>query len=144
MTTNARDLRNQATPEERAIWHRIRHHRPRFTRQLPVGPYIIDLACRSLRVAVELDGSQHVDSADYDAARTGFLTALGWTVLRFWNSDVRANPDGVAEAIMAAVANNNGPTHPQPLPCQGGEEKDEAVSLSSLPKKGARPSNSPP
>ncbi|WP_151953588.1 endonuclease domain-containing protein [Sphingomonas sp. EC-HK361] len=122
ITSHARDLRNKSTPEERSIWHLVRHHRPRFTRQLPVGPYILDLACRSRRVAIELDGSQHLNSADYDRARTAFLTDLGWTVLRFWNSDVRANPHGVAEAILAAVGEDIGPTHPRPLPSREGSK----------------------
>ena len=88
MTANARVLRHEATPEERALWLRLRHVRPRFTRQSPVGPFIFDFACRTLKLAVELDGSQHLDAAAYDAKRTGFLESLGWQVLRFPNSDV--------------------------------------------------------
>ena len=104
MTANAKTLRNAATSEERSLWKRLRHVRPRFTRQLPVGPYILDFACRNARLAVELDGGQHLDAALYDDRRTVYLEGLGWQVLRFWNSDVRDNVDGVAEAIMAAVA----------------------------------------
>ena len=124
MTANARRLRREATPEERTVWRLIRDHRPKFTRQLPVGPYILDLACRSLKVAVELDGSQHLDAADYDRERSAFLEKMGWTVLRFWNAEVRANPDGVAEAILAAVATARGQTHPQPLPSGEGSGSD--------------------
>ena len=120
LTTNARDLRRNATAGERALWQRLRHFRPRFPRQLPVGPYILDLACRRARIAVEIDGSQHVANAEYDARRTAFLERLGWRVLRYWNSDVRENPDGVAEAIVAVVAETLGPTLPQPLPSREG------------------------
>nr|WP_206364781.1 DUF559 domain-containing protein [Sphingomonas populi] len=120
MTANARLLRNAATAEERALWSRLRHLRPRFTRQLPIGSYIIDFACRAIKLAVELDGSQHLDAVAYDDTRTLFLESLGWRVLRYWNSDVRDNADGVAEAIMAAVASTIGPTHPNPsLPGRG-------------------------
>jgi very-short-patch-repair endonuclease len=91
---------------------------------LPVGPYILDFACRSLKMAVELDGSQHLEAVDRDATRTAFLERLGWTVLRLWNADVRANPQGVATAILAAVADSGGPTHPQPLPSRDGSGKD--------------------
>jgi very-short-patch-repair endonuclease len=103
MTSNAKALRKAATPEERLLWNRLRHAHPRFTRQLPVGSYIIDLACRGAKLAVELDGSQHLDAGSYDDRRTAFLEGLGWQVLRFWNNDVRDNADGVAEAIMAVV-----------------------------------------
>ncbi len=120
MTVNARALRRGATAEERALWLRLRATRPRFTRQLPVGKYVLDLACRTAKLAIEIDGSQHLDAGAYDARRTAFLEALGWRVLRFWNSEVRDNPDGVAEAILAALALRLGPTHPQPLPFREG------------------------
>jgi very-short-patch-repair endonuclease len=100
LTGFARDLRNGATKPERTIWRLIRHHRPRFTRQHVVGCYIVDLACREAKLAVELDGSQHLGAADDDAARTAFLKSLGWRVIRFWNSDVTDNPEGVAAAIL--------------------------------------------
>lgn len=115
MTRHAREQRNNPTPAELAIWHRVNHFHPRFTRQHSVGRYILDLACRRGKLAVEIDGSQHVDS-EYDRARTAFLESLGWTVIRFWNSDVMANPDGVAETILAKAGQILGPTHPQPLP----------------------------
>jgi very-short-patch-repair endonuclease len=71
---------------------------------------------------VELDGSQHIDAATYDAARTAFLEEEGWRVLRFWNGDVLTNAGGVAEAILSAAAECLGGTHPRPLPFQGGED----------------------
>jgi very-short-patch-repair endonuclease len=115
MTRRARELRNNPTPAELAIWHRIHDQHPPFTRQHSVGRYIIDLACRRAKLAIEFDGSQHIDS-EYDRIRTAFLEDLGWTVVRFWNSDVMANPDGVAESILAKAVDILGPTHPQLLP----------------------------
>ena len=116
LTQFARAMRNEPTDAERLIWVRLSPYRPRFTRQQRVGGCIIDLACRQLTLAVELDGGQHIGS-EKDIARDAFLCSLGWRVLRFWNSDVIANPDDVAEAILAAVGERLGPTHPQPLPC---------------------------
>lgn len=113
MTRRARELRNNPTPAELAIWPRVSWHKPSFTRQLVVGRCIIDLACRKAKLAVELDGSQHIDSAS-DKVRTAFLESIGWKELRFWNSDALSNPDGVAEAILASVADRLGPTQPQP------------------------------
>lgn len=68
---------------------------------------------------VELDGGQHVES-QYDAKRTEFLKAEGWQVIRFWNSEVSEDPDGVAEAILLEAAECLGGTHPQPLPSREG------------------------
>lgn|GEM_PF-524102 len=126
-TQQARALRRDATPEERTVWRLISRYRPKITRQLPVGPYKADLACRQARLIVEIDGSQHIGSA-YDAHRTAFLKAEGWTVIRFWNSDIHSNPDGVARAILLKAAELLGGTHPQPLPSREGRERRRRFS----------------
>jgi BirA family biotin operon repressor/biotin-[acetyl-CoA-carboxylase] ligase len=128
LTRFARELRTGATRQERKVWRLIRHHRPRFTRQHVVGNYILDIACREAKLAVELDGSQHLDDKADDEKRTVFLESLGWRVIRFWNSEVTENPDGVAEAIILEVAARLQRTHPQPLPVfrEGGKEREPA------------------
>ncbi|MBT2186723.1 endonuclease domain-containing protein [Sphingobium nicotianae] len=123
MTARARDLRNNQTEAERKVWQRISRYRPRFTRQLVVGPYILDLACRAAKLAVEFDGSQHLETSLHDAERTAFLEARDWIVLRFWNSEVANNLDGVVETILAKTAECLGGTHPQPLPSREGRKK---------------------
>ena len=122
LTRNARSLRREATDAERAVWRILSRHRPKFTRQLPIGPYIADLACRQGRLVVELDGSQHAES-DTDAVRTAYLRSQGWTVVRFWNSEVAENPEGVAVAILSKAAECLGGTHPQPLPSREGRPR---------------------
>lgn len=97
----ARALRNNPTDAERALWHALSQLRPRFTRQLKLGPYTGDFACRSARLIVEADGSQHADSAN-DARRTAFLESQGWRVIRFWNNEILTNIDGVVAAIVDA------------------------------------------
>lgn len=114
MTANARALRTGATEAERLVWLRVRTYHPRFTRQLVVGRYIVDLACRGVKLAVEFDGSLHAGSTA-DVTRTQFLESRGWRVIRFWNSDVVDNPDGITAVILAVVEECGGPTHPRPL-----------------------------
>ena len=111
LTAHARGLRTAATKQERALWRILSRYRPKFTRQLPIGPFIADFACRRAKLVVEVDGSQHIDSAS-DEARTRCLKSEGWIVIRFWNSDVSANPEGVAEAILLKAAECLGGTHP--------------------------------
>jgi very-short-patch-repair endonuclease len=122
LTAHARALRANATDAERRLWRLLSRYRPKFTRQLPIGPYIADFACRQARLVVELDGSQHAGST-YDEARTRCLEAEGWTILRFWNSEVGESADGVAEAILLKAAECLGGTHPQPLPSREGRER---------------------
>ena len=76
----------------------------RFRRQVPIGPYFVDLACTSRRLIIELDGSQHMDAAAYDNRRTAFFESRGYRVLRFWDNDVLSNTAEVAEAIRRAVS----------------------------------------
>ncbi|HWT14019.1 MAG TPA: DUF559 domain-containing protein [Allosphingosinicella sp.] len=121
-TRRARALRTRATDQERTLWRLLSRYRPKFTRQLPVGPYTADLACRQARLIVEVDGSQHLDCAQ-DTERTRFLEAEGWTVIRFWNSEVTGNSEGVAQAILMKAAECLGGTHPQPLPSREGRSR---------------------
>ena len=98
----ARALRANPTDAERVLWLALRRWRPRFTRQYVVGRAIPDFVCRKARLVVEVDGGQH-DESRRDAARTAELKERGWRVVRFWNSDVLANTDGVVVTILEAV-----------------------------------------
>ncbi len=115
-TDRARALRREATPAERALWRLLSSYRPRFTTQLSVHPYVIDLACRQAKLAVELDGGQHVDQADYDTQRTEYLERQGWRVVRLWNSDVLTNPEGAAEFVLTQVTERLGGVTPEAHP----------------------------
>ena len=88
-----------------------------------IAPFIEDLACRQARLAIELDGSQHLEAAEADARRTRFLEAQGWHVLRLWNSDVLSNPDGATQHILERAAEYLGGTHPRPLPFREGRTR---------------------
>jgi very-short-patch-repair endonuclease len=123
LTVRARELRNNPTPAELAIWHRVSRHRPAFTRQHVEAPFIIDLACRKAKLAIELDGSQHIDGVAADARRTEYLESKGWRVIRLWNSDVLENPDGAAQHILSTAAECLGGTHPHPLPSREGRAR---------------------
>jgi len=103
-------LRRNETDAEHVLWQLLRNRQidgHKFVRQLPVGPYFADFACREAALIVELDGSQHTDEAD--ARRTAVLNSEGYGVLRFWNNDVLTNALGVAESILAVLA-----SHPSP------------------------------
>ena len=130
LTQNARELRNNSTHAERLLWLRLRQYRPRFTRQLVIDPYIVDLACRQVRLAIELDGGQHAElTAHYDRRRTEFLQTLGWTVIRLWNSEVEQDPDGAAQFVLNHCAERLGSTHPQPLPSREGRTRQPGRRL---------------
>ena len=143
LTDRARALRNEPTPQERAIWRLLSRYRPKFTRQLSIPPRCVaDLACREARLIVEIDGSQHLESKQ-DGDRTRFLQDEGWTVIRFWNSEVDENPEGVAEAILLKAAECLGGTHPheqaRPVPRTGLRTSGGRSHLLILPSREGRP-----
>jgi very-short-patch-repair endonuclease len=110
-TERARTLRKDGTDAENRLWYFLRNRSLsgfKFARQFPVGPYFADFACREAGLIVELDGGQHADS-DGDRRRTAFLTAEGYSVLRFWNTEMFENRDGVLQSILAALQGNPSP-----------------------------------
>ncbi|MBB3859707.1 BirA family biotin operon repressor/biotin-[acetyl-CoA-carboxylase] ligase [Novosphingobium hassiacum] len=105
-TERARTLRREATPMERALWRYLSNSAlgAKFSHQMPIGPYFADFLCRELMIVVELDGHSHDLRPDHDATRDRFMTDAGYSVLRFTNTDVRENIEGVATAIQLAVS----------------------------------------
>ena len=100
----ARDLRKNQTEAEKKWWRYLRLLRAdgfHFRRQVPIDHYIVDSACFSARLVIELDGGQHNVETDRnrDVERDARLQRNGFTVLRFWNNDVMANPEGVMEVV---------------------------------------------
>ncbi len=104
-TRRARSLRRQATPAERTLWQYLARSQcgAKFSRQMPVGPYFADFLCRELQLVVELDGFSHDLSPAKDAQRDAWMRGEGFTVLRFTNTDVSKNAEGVALAIRQQV-----------------------------------------
>ena len=72
-----------------------------------MGSYILDFACCSARVVVELDGGQHDLAVAYDSRRTSWLESQGWTVLRFWNNEIDCNEEPVLENILQEAGELN-------------------------------------
>jgi very-short-patch-repair endonuclease len=103
----AKRMRREATPPERKLWAHLRADQllgAKFRRQVVIGPYIADFACRTpVMLVVELDGDTHGSQESYDAERTRFLESKGYCVLRFANRDIFQNMEGVLATIAAAL-----------------------------------------
>src|ERR1041385_8365166 len=80
-------LRKESTPAERKLWSRIRNDQlgVTFRRQHAVGNYIPDFCSPKAKLILELDGSQHLDQAEYDEERTKYFESIGYKVIRFRN-----------------------------------------------------------
>jgi very-short-patch-repair endonuclease len=122
MLKRARQMRHEPSPVETKLWSNLRNKQlngTKFAHQVVIGPYIADFVARSHKLVIELDGDSHGNRAEYDARRTAFLERRGYRVIRFANSEVVGNLEGVLEAILAAIG--SAPL-PGPLP-EGEREK---------------------
>ena len=104
-TQKARFLRRSETEPEFRLWSDLRNrllNEYRFSRQVPLGPYVCDFVCRARRLIVELDGAQHADSL-HDHKRTQWLNAKGYSLLRFWNREILTERRQVLDTILTAL-----------------------------------------
>jgi very-short-patch-repair endonuclease len=102
----SRQLRKVLTPAEKKLWLAIRGNKlngVNFRRQHALGRYIIDFVSVKRKLAIELDGNQHLQQSDYDIQRSAYLESLGYKVVRFWNNQVMNDIEGVIRSIKAAL-----------------------------------------
>jgi len=98
-------MRSEPTPAEHRLWQILRAKRLvgyKFKRQLPIDDYIADFACPKQRLIVEVDGGQHSENL-HDEKRDGHLLGQGFRILRFWNTDIFDNEEGVLTSILNAL-----------------------------------------
>ena len=103
LLSHAKHMRHVPTEAESALWRELRAGRLagyKFKRQQPIGNFIVDFVCFEQKLVVEADGGQHVELKARDEARTAWLQAQGFRVLRFWNHDVLQRRDLVLEEIL--------------------------------------------
>lgn len=110
-------MRKAMSPQELSLWLHLRELKTlgwRFRRQAPEPPYILDFVCRGAMLVVEVDGVHHagIEQSTHDERRDAFLAERGFSVLRFWASDVESDIDAVMETILNAL----GPRDPTRRP----------------------------
>ena len=105
----ARSFRKNMTDTEQKLWSRWRRNQLGyyFRRQVPIGKYIVDFVCRQKKLIIEIDGIQHSTTKDLerDQQRDEYLSSEGYHVLRFNNSEISTNVDGVIDVIYGALQN---------------------------------------
>jgi very-short-patch-repair endonuclease len=119
----ARQLRKKETWAEKLVWRWLRDRRfngYKFGRQHPVGIYYLDFFCMEANLNIELDGRQHgfLDGQNHDAERAAFLKSRGIKTLRFWNSHLRREAQGIRDTIfneLQARAPHPGPDYSRPM-----------------------------
>lgn len=104
----ARKLRKIPTVAEKKLWNELRKLRAKgyhFRRQHPIEGFVVDFACLSQKLIIEVDGAQHLlaENSRSDAARDAKLQWLGYRVMRIGNGDVNDHLDGILLEVLAAL-----------------------------------------
>ena len=103
----AKELRKNQTDAEKVLWNKLRNRQIngyKFRRQVPVGAYIVDFMCVSVKLIIELDGGQHAEQQDYDQKRSAYLETKSFQVIRFWNNEILTNIDGVLDSLTLTLS----------------------------------------
>jgi very-short-patch-repair endonuclease len=98
----ARQMRQDMTPAERAVWSALRNRRfmgLKLRRHVPIGPYIADFYCADRRLIIEVDagGSQ-------DPSRDPWLATQGFRVLCLCRHDILTDLSGSLDRIAADIS----------------------------------------
>jgi len=100
----ARRLRNRGTPFEAILWRRLSRSQLggyKFRRQHVIGDCIVDFFCPRKALIVEIDGDTHEPAKD--GARDAINRKLGYSTVRFTNTDIGTNIDGVLEHLLSML-----------------------------------------
>jgi len=108
LTHLARRLRSESTEAERILWSYLRRKSLlglKFRRQEQIGDYIVDFVCYERKLIIELDGGHHNqdETKENDLRRQNWLESQKFKVIRFWNSEVLNNINGVLQVIKAKI-----------------------------------------
>lgn len=105
----ARQLRNNSTLAEVLLWNELKNWKMlgyQFMRQKPVGEYIVDFYCATLKLVIEVDGESHRFKLTEDVERQQWLEKLGIMVLRFDDLEVKQNMKNVLYSIESWIELN--------------------------------------
>ncbi|TQV85847.1 endonuclease domain-containing protein [Aliikangiella coralliicola] len=107
LLNKAKRLRTNQTTAEQQLWRAIRAKRfenRKFYRQFIISPYVVDFVNRDLKLVVELDGGQHMDSQRQDIVRTKYLESKGYKVIRFWNNQILSEFEAVLLSLSLTLS----------------------------------------
>jgi len=108
LTHIARRLRKESTDAERLLWRYLRRKSlfgRKFRRQEQIGDYVVDFVCFEKKLIIELDGGHHNQDETKlnDVKRQKWLESQNFKVIRFWNTEVLKNINGVLQVIKAKI-----------------------------------------
>lgn len=103
----AKQLRKNMTDCEQQLWYYLRAKRflgLKFKRQVPIGKYIVDFLCLDYKIAIELDGSGHLEDKqiEYDSKRDEYIKSRGYRIIRILDNELK-DIESVLEYIRVNI-----------------------------------------
>jgi imidazole glycerol-phosphate synthase subunit HisF len=107
----AKALRNNLTEAEEKLWNVLSNKKfmgLKFRRQHPVGGFILDFYCHSLKLAIEIDGKIHLvpEVKIHDKERQQIIEDMGISVVRFTNEQIDKNLEQVLHKLNEVIETN--------------------------------------
>ncbi len=101
----ARQNRQAGILSEILLWNQLKKNQSgvKFTKQKPIGNYVVDFYCKECNLVIEIDGDSHNGKFEYDRVRDEYMAQQGIKVLRFWDTDILKNMEGVLLAIRETL-----------------------------------------
>lgn len=103
--TFARNLRQEATPEETKIWKLLRNRKYftyKFRRQHIVKGFVVDFYCHELKLAIEIDGKVHDNQKEYDELRQQLIEEKGTIFIRVTNEEINNDTQILLKKILGS------------------------------------------
>lgn len=88
------------------LWNQIKGKKLKgyqFMRQKPIDNFIVDFYCSKLTLVIEIDGESHFGKEEYDLIRQNKIESLGIRFIRFSDSDVKRNMQGVIQSLTEKI-----------------------------------------
>ena len=133
----AKRLRREMSLPEVLLWLGLKARRLEglhFRRQHPIGPYVLDFYCDTLKLAVEVDGASHSfgDRPRLDVVRDAWMARQGIRTLRIPAVEVLESVDGALSAILAEARRGPPPALRATSP-RGGGSGERGAPLDAPP-----------
>lgn len=105
LTEKAKELRANETPFEKEVWYKVLSNFKdlKWTKQKPIGEYIVDFYCAELMLAIEIDGESHVNKEKFESNRINKLNEVGINIVRYSNQEIENNIEGVFEDLKNKI-----------------------------------------
>ncbi|MBT3479099.1 MAG: DUF559 domain-containing protein [Candidatus Marinimicrobia bacterium] len=110
MTKTRQALRKGMPKAEIIFWSYLKGRQVldlKFRRQYSVDTHVVDFYCAEKRLAIELDGESHLSEKQQkkDQEKQNRLEENGIKLIRYWNTDIYENIDGVIEDLIHQINN---------------------------------------